>query len=80
MIAEAENVQMDDEVGQYCLYRIRVRIVNREKSSFKQVVPLILELSGGDMRKAITFMQTGQRLHSAQTPPTPITADSSKSM
>ncbi|KAJ9126458.1 hypothetical protein QFC24_002201 [Naganishia onofrii] len=53
MIAEAENVQMDDEV-----------------------VPLILELSGGDMRKAITFMQTGQRLHSAQTPPTPITADS----
>ncbi|KAJ9099909.1 hypothetical protein QFC21_003914 [Naganishia friedmannii] len=53
MIAEAENVQMDEEV-----------------------VPLILELSGGDMRKAITFMQTGQRLHSAQTPPTPITADS----
>lgn len=30
------------------------------------------------MRKAITFMQTGQRLHSAQTPPTPITIESSK--
>jgi replication factor C subunit 2/4 len=31
------------------------------------------------MRKAITFMQTGQRLHSAQNPPTPITTESSKS-
>ncbi|KAI5452444.1 Subunit of heteropentameric Replication factor C (RF-C) [Naganishia albida] len=40
------------------------------------VVPLILDLSGGDMRKAITFMQTGQRLHSTQNPPTPITTES----
>ncbi|KAG7571223.1 hypothetical protein FFLO_00896 [Filobasidium floriforme] len=40
------------------------------------VIPLILELAGGDLRKAITYMQTGQRLHGAQNPPTPITADS----
>ncbi|GHJ89662.1 hypothetical protein NliqN6_6064 [Naganishia liquefaciens] len=53
MIADAENVKLDDGV-----------------------VPLILDLSGGDMRKAITFMQTGQRLHSTQSPPTPITMDS----
>jgi replication factor C subunit 2/4 len=32
------------------------------------------------MRKAITFMQTGQRLHSTQTPPTPITTESSMSI
>ena len=44
-----------------------------------QVIPLILELAGGDLRKAITYMQTGQRLHGAQKPPTPITADSSES-
>lgn len=30
------------------------------------------------MRKAITFMQTGQRLHLAQNPPTPITTESSE--
>lgn len=41
------------------------------------VLPLILELSGGDMRKAITYLQTGQRLHQAQTIPTPISSESS---
>lgn len=40
------------------------------------VIPLILELAGGDLRKAITFLQTGQRLHAAQNPPTPISPDS----
>ncbi|KAK4686073.1 replication factor C subunit 2/4, partial [Tremellales sp. Uapishka_1] len=38
------------------------------------VLPLILELAGGDLRKAITYMQTAQRLHGATSPPTAITA------
>ncbi|KAK1927859.1 activator 1 41 kda subunit [Papiliotrema laurentii] len=36
------------------------------------VLPLILELAGGDLRKAITYLQTAQRLHSASKPPTQI--------
>ncbi|KAL1411793.1 Subunit of heteropentameric Replication factor C (RF-C) [Vanrija albida] len=36
------------------------------------VLELILKLSGGDLRKAITYLQTAQRLHSASEPPTPI--------
>ncbi|ORY29785.1 putative DNA replication factor [Naematelia encephala] len=38
------------------------------------VLPLILQLAGGDLRKAITYLQTAQRLHGAIDPPTPITA------
>nr|XP_031857673.1 replication factor C subunit 4 [Kwoniella shandongensis]KAA5524745.1 replication factor C subunit 4 [Kwoniella shandongensis] len=38
------------------------------------VLPLILELAGGDLRKAITYLQTAQRLHSATEPPTPISS------
>ncbi|WVQ77362.1 hypothetical protein IAR50_007047 [Cryptococcus sp. DSM 104548] len=38
------------------------------------VLQLILELAGGDLRKAITYLQTGQRLHAASNPPTPISA------
>lgn len=39
-----------------------------------QVLELILKLSGGDLRKAITYLQTAQRLHAASEPPTPINA------
>lgn len=38
------------------------------------VIELILRLAGGDLRKAITYLQTAQRLHQASEPPTPITA------
>ncbi|WVQ78903.1 hypothetical protein IAT38_000994 [Cryptococcus sp. DSM 104549] len=38
------------------------------------VLELILQLAGGDLRKAITYLQTAQRLHSASDPPTPISA------
>ncbi|RXK35234.1 replication factor C subunit 2/4 [Tremella mesenterica] len=38
------------------------------------VLDRILELAGGDLRKAITFLQTAQRLHGATSPPTPISA------
>ncbi|CAK9785503.1 putative DNA replication factor [Cutaneotrichosporon oleaginosum] len=37
------------------------------------VLELILKLANGDLRKAITYLQTAQRLHSASNPPTPIT-------
>ncbi|EJT48309.1 DNA replication factor (activator 1 subunit) [Trichosporon asahii var. asahii CBS 2479] len=43
------------------------------------VLELILQLAGGDLRKAITYLQTAQRLHQASDPPTPITAMSGKS-
>lgn len=36
------------------------------------VLELILRLANGDLRKAITYLQTAQRLHSASKPPTPI--------
>ncbi|ORX35260.1 putative DNA replication factor [Kockovaella imperatae] len=36
------------------------------------VLELILQLADGDLRKAITYLQTAQRLHSATTPPTPV--------
>jgi DNA polymerase III delta prime subunit len=39
---------------------------------------LILNLAGGDLRKAITYLQTAQRLHAAAVPPEPISAISSK--
>lgn len=42
------------------------------------MLQLILELASGDLRKAITFLQTAQRLHSAGSSPTPITSMSSK--
>ena len=73
MIADAENVKLDDGVRSCIVFPVVLMLINRI-----QVVPLILDLSGGDMRKAITFMQTGQRLHSTQSPPTPITMDSGK--
>ncbi|CAD6566974.1 MAG: hypothetical protein TREMPRED_003212 [Tremellales sp. Tagirdzhanova-0007] len=38
------------------------------------VLPLILELANGDLRKGITYLQTAQRLHGATNPPTPITS------
>ncbi|KAL7424660.1 Subunit of heteropentameric Replication factor C (RF-C) [Cryptotrichosporon argae] len=38
------------------------------------VLPLILQLASGDLRKAITYLQTAQRLHGASKLPTPITA------
>ena len=44
------------------------------------VLPLILDLAGGDLRKAITYLQTAQRLHSAGDSPTPVSALSSQSM
>lgn len=43
-----------------------------------QVLQLILELANGDLRKAITFLQTAQRLHGATNPPTPVSTLSSK--
>ncbi len=43
------------------------------------MLPLILELASGDLRKAITYLQTAQRLHGATDPPTPITSMSSGS-
>lgn len=43
------------------------------------VLELILQLAGGDLRKAITYLQTAQRLHQASDPPTPITAMSGES-
>ena len=39
---------------------------------------MILQLASGDLRKAITYLQTAQRLHSASTNPTAITAMSSE--
>lgn len=41
------------------------------------MISLILELAGGDLRKAITYLQTAQRLHSSIEPPTPVSALSS---
>ncbi|KAL0242124.1 hypothetical protein I308_105753 [Cryptococcus tetragattii IND107] len=38
------------------------------------VLSLILELAGGDLRKAITYLQTAQRLHSSIESPTPVSA------
>lgn len=38
------------------------------------VISLILELAGGDLRKAITYLQTAQRLHSSIEPPMPVSA------
>ncbi|KAI9632767.1 putative DNA replication factor [Dioszegia hungarica] len=38
------------------------------------VLELILNLAGGDLRKAITYLQTAQRLHAAAVPPEPISA------
>jgi DNA polymerase III delta prime subunit len=52
----------------------------RGEADQEQVLPLILELAGGDLRKAITYLQTAQRLHGALDPPTPISANSSESM
>lgn len=43
------------------------------------VLELILKLAGGDLRKAITYLQTAQRLHQTSDPPTPITAMSGES-
>jgi replication factor C subunit 2/4 len=39
---------------------------------------LILKLAGGDLRKAITYLQTAQRLHAAAVPPEPVSAISSE--
>lgn len=41
------------------------------------MLSLILELAGGDLRKAITYLQTAQRLHSSIESPTPVSALSS---
>nr|ODN85576.1 replication factor C subunit 2/4 [Cryptococcus depauperatus CBS 7841] len=38
------------------------------------VLQLILSLAGGDLRKAITYLQTAQRLHGAVEPPTPVSS------
>lgn len=66
---------MDDGVSLAC----PLDHVRGPDTDLDQVLPLILELSGGDMRKAITYMQTGQRLHQAQTKPTPLSTESSES-
>lgn len=47
------------------------------QSADEQVLRLILELASGDLRKAITYLQTAQRLHSVTQPPSSITAESS---
>lgn len=75
MIAESEGVKMDDGVSDKPHF---AEGPNTDLMS-GQVLPLILELSGGDMRKAITYMQTGQRLHQAQSKPTPLSKESSES-
>ncbi|WWC96824.1 hypothetical protein V866_003699 [Kwoniella sp. B9012] len=54
--------------------RIEMIAENEGVQAEDGVLPLILELAGGDLRKAITYLQTAQRLHGATEPPTPITA------
>jgi replication factor C subunit 2/4 len=71
MIASAEGVDAEDGVS--LMYRGRLRAHSKRK----QVLELILRLASGDLRKAITYLQTAQRLHSASNPPTPITSMSS---
>ena len=39
------------------------------------VVDALLTVSGGDLRRAITYLQSASRLSSAATPPTPITPE-----
>ena len=43
------------------------------------VLELILRLANGDLRKAITYLQTAQRLHGSTNPPTPVSTISSES-
>jgi replication factor C subunit 2/4 len=66
MIANAEGVQSEDGVSSFMIVSWGLADV--------QVLPLILELAGGDLRKAITYLQTAQRLHTASDEPTPISA------
>ena len=72
MIASAEGVHADDGAGR-CIRMVMAG------ADAPQVLPLILELASGDLRKAITYLQTAQRLHAASDPPTPITSMSSQS-
>lgn len=71
MIAGAEGVQADDGVSTPFRGAIGGELI-------WQVLQLILELANGDLRKAITYLQTAQRLHGATKPPTPISAMSSQ--
>jgi hypothetical protein len=41
-----------------------------------QVVELLIKLSGGDLRRSITLLQSASRLHGATDPPTPISISS----
>lgn len=82
MIAQAEKVQADEGVRltpSACFIRSgaesRVQMV---ADADIQVLELILQLAGGDLRKAITYLQTAQRLHSAGNDVTSITAISSE--
>lgn len=58
--------------------RIEMIAENEGVQADPGVLELILQLAGGDLRKAITYLQTAQRLHQASDPPTPITAMSGK--
>ena len=78
MIAGAEGVQADDGVSVYELEELSL-FPQVELTLALQVLTLILQLANGDLRKAITFLQTAQRLHSATDPPTPISSISSES-
>jgi replication factor C subunit 2/4 len=69
MIAQAEGVTADPGVSFASV---------QPKTDIEQVLELILKLANGDLRKAITYLQTAQRLHSAGGTPTPITTMSSK--
>lgn len=46
----------------------------------KQVIELLIKLSAGDLRRAITLLQSAARLHAAEDPPTPITCESGASL
>ncbi|WWC68510.1 uncharacterized protein I206_102439 [Kwoniella pini CBS 10737] len=54
--------------------RIEMIAQNEGVQAEDGVLNLILQLAGGDLRKAITYLQTAQRLHGAIEPPTPIFA------
>jgi replication factor C subunit 2/4 len=72
MIANAEGVQTDDGVSWTSNRSVQAQ-------ADLQVLQLILELANGDLRKAITYLQTAQRLHGATNPPTPVSTLSSES-
>ncbi|CED82875.1 p-loop containing nucleoside triphosphate hydrolase protein [Phaffia rhodozyma] len=56
----------------------RLRMIAEKEQVIRDdgVIELLIKLSGGDLRRAITLLQSASRLHGATSPPTPISRES----